>query len=299
MRWRWIMSVVVLLAGCASRTGDPAARPEAPTTSYLVKETTLVNGAVAVHLDIPFQPTGPKPAVIALLGDSHPIVAEGWVAVTYSVRWGLLRPPQPTPAPDQTVAGKWVLASPSADIIGQQYLRDIAATADTYLPAVIDWLVAQPEIDPTRLAIAGTSTNGFIALRAAAVDRRLGVVVAIAACGDYERFLQFSEMGMAGKPLALSPAYAQWLHSQEVISDPTQLTHAAVLMINRSPDPLIPVSCADETARVLTDAFTRAGVPQRFRYLRFDTEGHGVGGPELAETMAWLKQWLASPPSTG
>jgi hypothetical protein len=142
MRWRWIMSLVVLLAGCASRTGDPAARPGAPTTSYLVKETTLVNGAVAVHLDIPLQRTGPKPAAIALLGDSHPIVAEGWVAVTYSVRWGLLRPPQPTPAPDQTVVGKWVLASPSADLIGQQYLRDIARPPTP--PAGGDRLAGRP-----------------------------------------------------------------------------------------------------------------------------------------------------------
>ena len=200
--------MIVLLAGCASRTGDPAAGPAAPATSYLVKETTLVNGAVAVHLDIPLQPTGPKPSVIALLGDSHPIVAEGWVAVTYSVRWGPLRPPQPTPAPDQAVVGKWVLASPSADLIGSS----TCATCDRrHLPAGGDRLAGRAARDRSdALAMAASSTNGFTAPRAAAVDRRLGVVVAIAACGDYERFLQFSEMGMSGKPLALSPAYAQW-----------------------------------------------------------------------------------------
>ncbi len=297
MHWREVIVLLVLLTGCVTRTGDPAGRASPPTTTFLVKETTLVNGAVMVHLDIPLQPTGRKPAVIALLGDTHPIVEAGFVAVTYTVRWGLLRPAQPTPAPDQPVAGKWVLASPSADVIGQQYLRDIATTADTYLPAILDWLIQQPEVDPTRLAIAGSSTNGFVALRAGAVDPRLGVIVAIAACGDYERFLQFSAMGMEGKPLDLAPAYAQWLHSQEVISDPARLTHAAVLMVNRAGDPLIPVSCADETARVLTDAFARAGVPQRFRFLRFEGEGHGMAAPEIDATMAWLRQWLASAPA--
>jgi dienelactone hydrolase len=216
------------------------------------------------------------------------------------VRWGLLRPPQPTPAPDQTVAGKWVLASPSADIIGQQYLRDIAATADTYLPAVIDWLVAQPEIDPTRLAIAGSSTKRFH--RAA---RRQPSTAASASSSPSPPAATTSASSSSRRwawrasRWRFRPHTPNGCTARKVISDPAQLTHAAVLMINRSPDPLIPVSCADETARVLTDAFTRAGVPQRFRYLRFDTEGHGVGGPELAETMAWLKQWLASPPSTG
>jgi hypothetical protein len=66
-------------------------------------------------------------------------------------------------------------------------------------------------------------------------------------------------------------------------------------MINRAADPLIPVSCADETARVLGEAFARAGAPQRFRYLRLEGEGHGQSPAELDATMAWLKQWLGQP----
>lgn len=283
------------MVGCgAGRTADPPAAASS-TTSYLVKEANLVNGAVSVRLDIPLEPPGRKPAVIALLGDTHPVVAAGFVAVTYTVRWGLLRMGQPTPSPAEQTVGKWVLASPSADVLGERYLRDIATTADTYVPAVLDWLVAQPEVDPERLAMVGSSTNGFVTLQAIAADPRLIAGVAIAACGDYHRFLQFSEMGMNGAPLQLSPEFAAWVRGQEVITHPERLTHAAVLMMNRASDRLIPIACADETARVLSEAYARAGVPQRFRFERMEGEGHGMAAPEIAATMAWLKQWLGPP----
>lgn len=289
---RSLTVLFVLVAGCAAQTGEPPAPAAPSTTSYLVKETNLVNGAVGVRLDIPLQPAGRKPAVIALLGDTHPILAAGFVAVTYTVRWNLLRPGQPTPSPAEQPVGKWVLASPTADVLGERYLREIATTADTYVPAVIDWLVTQPEVDPDRIAMTGSSTNGFVALQAVAADRRLVAAVAIAACGDYFRFLQFSEMGMAGKPLHLAPAYADWVRGQEVINHPDRLTHAAVLMMNRASDPLIPISCADETARALSAAYAAAGAPQRFRFTRMEGEGHGMGPAEIDATTAWLREWL-------
>lgn len=295
MRLRSLLILGALLVGCgAVHSGEPAAAPTPPPTTYLVRETDLVNGAVSVRMEIPPQPEGRKPAVIALLtNDRGPVLKAGWVAVTYNVRWGVLRMNEPTPAPSQQAVGRWVLASPSEATLGERYLRDIAATADTYLPAVIDWVAAQPEVDPKRLAMTGSSTNGFIALRAGAVDRRLGVVVAVAACADYERFLQGSSMGMDGKPLHLAPSYVDWLHSQEVIRDPATITRAALLMVNRAADPLIPVACADETARILADAYATAGASDRFRYVRLEGEGHGVGPEELAAAMAWLRTWLA------
>jgi hypothetical protein len=124
-------------------------------------------------------------------------------------------------------------------------------------------------------------------------DPRLRVAVAIAACGDYRTFLQFSSMGMEGRPLSLAPDYARWLEQQELINHPDRLLHAAVLMINHSGDPLIPVACADQTARVLEEAYARADQPQRFRYIRMEREGHGAGREEGDAARAWLQQWLA------
>jgi len=292
-------AVLALVVGVSACTGeyapDPArtagSPPPAPTTSYLVKETALLQGRLRVRLAIPLAPPGPKPTLISLLGDQHPVLAAGFVAATYTV----IHPPK-APADSgtaaETSAGKWVLASPSAAVLGESYLREIATTATTYVPALIDWLATVPEVDVDRLGMVGASTNGFVTLQAAAADERIGVVVAIAACGDYHGFLRDSSMGMGGAPLALAPAYQRWLERQEVARHPERLTHAAVLMIDRTGDELIPIGCADVTAEALRDAFARAGEPERFRYVRLEEAGHGMSGTEVGLALGWFQQWL-------
>ena len=288
----------LLLSACGART--PAPRPAAPPAGaptelqFQVREAQIENGAIVVHVEIPPGPPGRKPAVLVNLNESSALLAEGIVAVTYRVDWTRLpgAPPAPTPAAENT-AGKWALAAPSPRLVGEQFLRTIAATATLVVPRVIDYLVTVPGIDPTRIAITGASTNGFIALEAIASEPRLSVAVAVAACGDYFRFLRYSSMGMDGRPLDLDPAYAAWLRTQQPIARPRRLVHAALLMVNRVQDPLIPIACADETQRVLAPVYASGGFARRFRFVRIEeAEGHGLGPREDQENRAWLRTWL-------
>lgn len=278
-------SIASLLAAAAAAQPTPGAAP-AP------REVELAGGAVSVRAEFPAAPAGRRPAVIALLGNTRALTDAGFVAVTYKIHWEQLRQGEPTAAPADKAVGRWVLASPSAAVLGERYLRDVVAAATVHVPTVIDWMVAQPEIDAGRLAMVGGSTNGFIALGAAAADRRLRAVVAVAACGDFTLFLRGSSMGMAGAPLSLAPAYAEWIAAQQVVAHPERLVHAAVLMANRSGDPLIPIACADETARVLAAAYARAGAADRFHYERLAGEGHGLNEDEARLTLQWLQRWL-------
>jgi predicted acyl esterase len=184
------------------------------------------------------------------------------------------------------------LASPSADVLGERYLRQISATATDYVPIVIDWLATLPEVDSERIGMAGISTNGFVTLQAVAADRRIRAAVAISACGDYHDFLQHSSMGTGEASLALAPAYEAWLQTQEIVKHPQDVVHAALLMVNKIGDELIPISCGDETARVLERAYRRAGAADRFRYVRLPVASHGMGPDENSETFAWFQQWL-------
>ena len=296
MRTLTFLAAVLALVGCRTPLSKPAPlrpyTPPPPATEFLVKETRLAGGAVAVRADIPLVPSGPKPAVIALLGDTHQLVGAGFVTVTYSVNRNLLKHPQPPAPPAEETVGKWVLASRSASRLGETYLHEIAATADEYVPMILDWMQTLPEVDPHRIGMVGSSTNGFITLQATARDRRIRAAVAIAACGDYRDFLRRSSMGMDGKPLELDPSYARWIARQELVRHPQGVVHAAVLMVNRIDDPLIPVSCADATAEVLARAYEHAGTPERFRYVRVAEPGHGVGVQEGNEAMVWLQDWL-------
>jgi hypothetical protein len=296
MRPGLFIVVAVLGSACQARPPAPPAPrlfiPPPPVTEFLVREARLHNGAVTVRLEIPLASRGPKPAVIALIGDTHELIGSGFVAVSYTIDWAALK--GPPPPPPQNTVGTWVLASPSAAVLGERYLREIAETATVYVPLIIDWLVTVPDVDPARIGMAGGSTNGFITLQAIAADRRIRAAVAVAACADYRVFLRDSSMGMRGEPLALDAAYERWIRSQEIIQSPRQVVHAALLMINRTGDELIPIGCADETAKVLSRAYARAGVPERFRYLRQEAAGHDLGPTERQEVLVWFQEWLGS-----
>jgi hypothetical protein len=259
---------------------------------HAVHEAVLEAGVV-VRLDIPMKPGGAKPAVIVYRPEQPDLLAAGYVVVTYRIDWARLTgaPPAPPPASGGTV-GKWILASPSAGVLGQAYLQTIAVNAEQAMPRVIDYLAGVPDVDSARIGIVGASTHGFMALHAAAADERLTAAVVLQACGDYHSFLRFSSLGMNGAPLALEPAYDAWLREHAPVSHPDRLVHAAVLLVIRSEDPIIPVACADETAAVLGEAYARAGVPERFRFVRWPAGGHGLGEPERQESQAWLQRWL-------
>src|SRR5205814_159844 len=111
----------------------------------------------------------------------------GWVTGFVLAGWLVacrhVTPPRPVPAPPA------------------------APAANEAIPKVLDYLAPLPDVDPARTGIGGTSTSGFVALQAIAVDRRLIGAAVVSACGNYHRFLHLSNLAMNGHPLDLDPAY--------------------------------------------------------------------------------------------
>jgi len=291
-RERTAVLVVVVLGGCCPRRpGMPAAFIALASTTVETRETQLDGDLITVRLHIPPAPASSRrPAVISTLGDRATLLRQGFLVATYRINRDVLKPPPPAPA--ENAVGKWVLASPSAATLGRGYIRDIAEIAVDEIPKIVDYLRSVPEVDPARIAFAGASTNGFVALQAVARDRRLVAAVVLSACGDYHAFLRHSGMGMEGAPLRLAPDYERWLREQEVVRRPRTLVHAAVLMVNRDRDPIIPLACAETTAEALRPAYRRAGAPERFRYVVLPGAQHGIDEREMEETVVWLDRWL-------
>jgi dienelactone hydrolase len=295
----FFLALPLALGGCVlfAPTVDPPGR----AASGERRTVMLQGGFLEVVIDFPADPPGPKPAVISYLEDARPALhAAGFVVVSYAMHWELLRglaqpPPSAAPvtppAPPAKTYGKWLLASPSPKTIGRGYLGLIDSAARGTIPQILDLLASEPEVDPARIGIAGFSTNGFTALHAASVDPRLRAVVALAACGDYHRFLHRSTLAMAGEPLDLDPAYDAWLRDVSPARHPERLVHAAVLLVNGRRDLPIPYSCAERTARALRRAYRRAHAPERFRFVVVD-EGHAVDDRGRREALAWLVRWL-------
>ncbi|HWP65898.1 MAG TPA: prolyl oligopeptidase family serine peptidase [Candidatus Limnocylindria bacterium] len=295
---RGALLVVLLAATTACRhrpvaPSNPEPLPGAPPAD--VRELSLDGGFITVRVDIPREPPGPKPVVLALLGERPRMLRAGLATVGYNVHWELLAPlaaGRPKPPPAERMWGKWLLASPSPRTIGQGYFGLITADATVTIPRVLDALSGIPDIDMTRVGIAGTSTTGFTALQAIAADSRITAAVVGAACGDYHRFLYGSNLAMDGEFLDLDPGYEAWLHSIEPNRHPERMVHAALLLLAGDQDPVIPRRCIEVTVEVLRRAYAEAGVPERFAYRVVPGLGHSFTQPLVDDMMAWWARWL-------
>src|SRR6185295_24899 len=196
---------------------------------------------------------------------------------SYRQNWKVLKglaPEAPPELPKNTV-GSWLLAAPTPKTVGQGWFAMIGVDAETAIPEVLRYLETLPEVDMSRVAVA----------------------VLLAACGDYHTFLHLSPLAMNGAPLDLDPRYDARLRRLEPIRHPGRFTHAAILMINGTADTAVPVECARTTARALSRAYARAGVPERFRFVVLEGAAHSdLGTMAPPDIAVWLHRWLRPTP---
>jgi hypothetical protein len=207
----------------------------------------------------------------------------------------------PTPAP--TTIGGWLLAAPRPGIVGQYYFNVITSNAQN-VPKLVNYLRTVPQIDPSRIAIAGSSTSGFLALEAMIAEPRLAAAVVLSACGDYFSFLRSSSLGFADNPewvgsgdLPLDPDYAAYLRSIEPIASVDRFPPRPLLYMVGAKDRAIPVACSERTARDLERAYAKAGAADRFTYTLFVEGTHGLVPGYQRAVLDWLEATLVQKPT--
>jgi hypothetical protein len=266
-----------------------------------------------VELRIPDAPAARKPVVVSPFVDTDLLLARGFAVATWQFDWkeaarlaGVPAPATPAapppPDPSETRVGAWLLASPRPGVIGRAYFQLVTASAEL-VSTVVDILERQPELDPQRIAIMGSSTFGFVALQAFQRDPRLAVGVARVACGDYLAFLRSSSLALADDPrwlpdgrMELDADYEAELHAHEPIAHADAFPPRPLLLLAGQGDPVMPYACVEHTAAVLSEAYTRAGVGDRFRLEGFSEQGHHLGPEADAIALRWLEEWLGEPP---
>lgn len=269
-------------------------------------------GGLHVELRIPEQPAGRKPALLSPVGEPGPLLERGIVLVSFQVDWAYvarttgaaLPPAPPPPAAPGTQVGAWLLAAPRPGIVGRSYFQLIAASASQSVPTVLDLLERVPEIDPARIAISGSSTQGFVALEALRHEPRLAAAVVQVTCGDYLAFLRSSSLALADDPrwlpdgrMELDPDYREELEAHQPIADPDAFPPRPLLMLAGREDRAMPFACVESTAAAFAQAYARAGVPERFALEVFPAAGHDLGPSASDFALRWWERWLLEPAS--
>jgi dienelactone hydrolase len=262
---------------------------------------------------IPVRPRGPKPVVLRPLVEDERLLERGIGVVTYSVSWEQMAPEAKQRAKDARPAesetkteaksvGRWLLAASRPGLVGRDYFALIGGEASWAIPRVVDYLATLPDVDPARVAIGGSSTTGFVALEALRAEPRLAAAVVRVACGDYHAFLRDSSLALNGDArwledgrVVLDADYEKTLQEREPIRFPETFPPRPLLMLNGARDQAIPQACARETARVLGDAYARAGAAERFRFVLFPERGHDLGPEADPLILAWWERWLLEP----
>ena len=216
---------------------------------------------------------------------------------------GAAKPTVPAPpegtAEGEASVGAWLLAAPRPGIVGRAYFGLITTDATGSIPRVIDFLATVPQVDPTRIAIGGSSTSGFVALQAMAAEPRIAAAVVRVACGDYLRFLRSSRLALnddarwvGDGPLPLDPDYLAEIRLIEPIGRAARFPPRPLLLMVGDQDPAIPFACAERTAEVFGEAYRKAGAGDRFRFDVFSNEGHNLGGESQRRAIDWWARWL-------
>jgi dipeptidyl aminopeptidase/acylaminoacyl peptidase len=181
-------------------------------------------------------------------------------------------------------------SSGNLDILG--WTRD--------LKAAIDYLVALPEVDKSRLSLLGFSGGAVVSIYVAAQDNRVSSVVACACPAEFTLFTKvdepqsvvdhFRSIGVI-RDSDFPPSAQDWLNGFELLSP---INYVAKI----SPRPLLLVhGSRDETVKV-SDArrlYDRAGEPKQI--IIIDGARHRLRQSD--EAMAIVLGWLKSQAKIG
>jgi dienelactone hydrolase len=163
--------------------------------------------------------------------------------------------------------------------------EDIVSAFCQRAGAVVEQLVAAGQADPRRLAVAGTSRGGFMALHLAAANPLFAAVAAFAPVTDLAALREFA--GLGGDALVRSRAISQ-------AAD--KLAKPAVWITIGNKDERVGTDRCVAFVEALRQAATRQGVEPRISFILRDEPGHNARSAWHEEAAAWLLALMPAKP---
>ena len=162
--------------------------------------------------------------------------------------------------------------------------------------ALLDWIGAQPDLDPARVVVAGGSYGGYMSLAVATTyPQRIAGAIDVVGISNFVSFLENTEsyrrdLRRVEYGDERDPALREWMQRISPLANAARITRP-LLVVQGKNDPRVPVTEAEQiVARVRSN-----GTP--VWYIRADNEGHGFARKENADyqfyaTVLFLRQVL-------
>ena len=162
--------------------------------------------------------------------------------------------------------------------------------------ALLDWIGAQPDLDPARVVVAGGSYGGYMSLAVATTyPERIAGAIDVVGISNFVSFLENTEsyrrdLRRVEYGDERDPAMREWMQRISPLANAARIRRP-LLVVQGKNDPRVPVTEAEQiVARVRSN-----GTP--VWYMRADNEGHGFARKENADyqfyaTVVFLRQVL-------
>jgi acetyl esterase/lipase len=151
----------------------------------------------------------------------------------------------------------------------------------------LDWLVARPDVDASRVATLGMSMGSTMAWWVAALDERVKVTVDICCLTDFHTLL--AKKGLAGHGIYYYvPSLLEHFTTAQINALIAPRAHLGLAGLQ---DRLTPVEGLDIIDRELTRVYAEQGYPDRWKLLRYDV-GHQETAAGRREILEFLGRAL-------
>jgi dipeptidyl aminopeptidase/acylaminoacyl peptidase len=165
--------------------------------------------------------------------------------------------------------------------------------------ALLDWIARQPNLDPSRVLVAGGSYGGYVSLAVAVTyPERIAGAIAVVGISNFVSFLENTEsyrrdLRRVEYGDERDPVMREFLTRISPLTNAARITKPLLVVQGRN-DPRVPYTEAEQiVARVRAN-----GTP--VWYLRAENEGHGFARKENADfqfyaTVMFMRETVLKP----
>jgi dienelactone hydrolase len=151
----------------------------------------------------------------------------------------------------------------------------------------LDVLAARADVDPARIGTLGMSMGSTMAWYLGALDERVKVTVDINCLTDFQALIAHKGLSLHGIYYYV-PSLLEHFTTSQINALIAPRAHLALAGLR---DALTPLDGLDRVERDLNAVYATAGVPERWKLLRYDVE-HQETAEGRREILAFLDRWL-------